>query len=223
MIVITTYNGKFHLERLLNELNNLDLLGHKILVVDSGTNDSESINYLNYLKENNSNFNYELLLDKTSNSNYDSGVIIHAMKNYNEEYYIFIHDSFSIKNNECLVELNRLMDVENSVVPFLTFGGNEYDNKNQINFCSTHYGTGDNKCGIFASIFGISNKSVSKIDLNSLVGPSNKDESRAMERCWSVIFEKSGLNIIPFEGEFDYAKIINDEYVYFRKYFGDRQ
>ena len=52
------------------------------------------------------------------------------MKNYNEEYYIFIHDSFSIKNNECLVELNRLMDVENSVVPFLTFGGNEYDNKN---------------------------------------------------------------------------------------------
>ena len=57
----------------------------------------------------------------------------------------------------------------------------------------------------------------------SLIGPSNKDESRAMERCWSVIFEKSGLNIIPFEGEFDYTKIINDEYVYFRKYFGDRQ
>ena len=51
MIVITTYNGKFQLERLLNELNNLDLLGHKILVVDSGTNDSESINYLNSLKK----------------------------------------------------------------------------------------------------------------------------------------------------------------------------
>ena len=40
MIVITTNNGKSHLERLLNELNNLDLLNHKVLVVDSGTNDT---------------------------------------------------------------------------------------------------------------------------------------------------------------------------------------
>ena len=51
MIVITTNNGKSHLERLLNELNNLDLLNHKVLVVDSGTNDTESLNYLDYLNQ----------------------------------------------------------------------------------------------------------------------------------------------------------------------------
>ena len=123
MIVITTNNGKSHLERLLNELNNLDLLNHKVLVVDSGTNDTESLNYLDYLKINNTIFNYKLLLDKTPTPNYDSGVIIHTMKNYNEEYYIFIHDSSSIKNDECLVKLNELMDNKNSVIPFLIFGG----------------------------------------------------------------------------------------------------
>ena len=43
MIVITTHNGKNHLEKLLSELNNLDLINHKILVVDSGSSDIESI------------------------------------------------------------------------------------------------------------------------------------------------------------------------------------
>ena len=223
MIVITTNNGKSHLERLLNELNNLDLLNHKVLVVDSGKNDTESLNYLDYLKINNTIFNYKLLLDKTPTPNYDSGVIIHTMKNYNEEYYIFIHDSSSIKNDECLVKLNELMDNKNSVIPFLIFGGGLYDNTNQSNFCSTHYETSNNKHGIFASIFAISKNSVSKINLNSLVGPSNKDESRAMERCWSVIFEKSGLNIIPFEGDLDEEKVKRNEYVYFRKYYESRQ
>ena len=211
MIVITTNNGKSHLERLLNELNNLDLLNHKVLVVDSGTNDTESLNYLDYLKINNTIFNYKLLLDKT------------PTPNYNEEYYIFIHDSSSIKNDECLVKLNELMDNKNSVIPFLIFGGGLYDNTNQSNFCSTHYETSNNKHGIFASIFAISKNSVSKINLNSLVGPSNKDESRAMERCWSVIFEKSGLNIITFEGDLDEEKVKRNEYVYFRKYYESRQ
>ena len=44
-----------------------------------------------------------------------------------------------------------------------------------------------------------------------------------MERCWSVIFEKSGLNIIPFEGDLDEEKVKRNEYVYFRKYYESRQ
>ena len=222
MIVITTHNGKNHLEKLLSELNNLDLINHKILVVDSGSSDIESIKYLDELKVINP-FNYELIIDKTPYSGYDSGVIIHTIKNYDDNRYIFIHDSSSIKNNECLLKLDELMSKENVVVPFLTFDGNSYDNLDQKKFCETKYGSGENRFGIFASIFAISKHSLNKIKKDKLHIPTNKEESRAMERCWSVVFEKSGLIIESLEGQYDPNKITNDGYHYFSKFLIGRQ
>lgn len=222
MIVITTNNGKYHLERLLNELNNLNLFNHKVLVVDSGGSDVESLNHLENLKLNNP-FNYELIIDKTPYSGYDSGVIIYTIRNYDEDSYIFIHDSFSIKNNEFFPKIHDLMVKENVVVPLVVFNGNEYDNDSQKKFCKSKYGSENNRFGIFASIFGISKESLEKINQDDLHIPTNKDESRAMERCWSVVFEKSGLTIVPLEGDYSNSKIIGDEYYYFTKYLIGRQ
>jgi hypothetical protein len=222
MIVITTNNGKSHLERLLNELNNLDLLNHKVLVVDSGSSDIESLNYLENLKLNNS-FKYNLTIDKTPYSGYDSGVIIYTIKNYEDDSYIFIHDSFSIKTNEFFTKMDELMNKKNVVVPLLIFNGNAYDNDSQKDFCKSKYGSEEYDSGIFASIFGISKKSLKKINKNKLYIPTNKNESRAMERCWWIIFNKSGLTIEPLEGVYDYNKIIKNEYHYFSKYLTGRQ
>lgn len=222
MIIITTHNGKNHLENLLSHLNNLDLLEHKVLVVDSGSSDIESIQYLEELKIKNP-FNYELIVDKTEYSGYDSGVIIHTMRNYDDERYIFIHDSSLIKNNECLLKLDELMKKENVVVPFLTFDGNSYDNDYQKKFCESNYGSGENRFGIFASIFAISKNSLAKINKDELFIPTNKEESRAMERCWSVVFEKSGLVVETLEGEYNPDKITNDGYHYFSKFLIGRQ
>ena len=44
-----------------------------------------------------------------------------------------------------------------------------------------------------------------------------------MERCWSVVFEKSGLIIESLEGQYDPNKITNDGYHYFSKFLIGRQ
>ena len=224
MIVITTFNGKHYLESLLNELSNLNLYNHSVLIVDSGTDELESIDYLNFLKDNKHNFKFNITVDKTKNPNYDSGVIHHALKYYNDESYIFIHDSSSIKNEECLLKIdNILSENENSVVPFIIFKETDWPSEEQKEFTNKNYGIKNNDYGIFASMFSITKKTANKIDLNKLTLPNNKEESRAMERCWSIIFEKHNINVIPLEGYYNHDDVVNDKYKYFKKILASRQ
>lgn len=224
MIVVTTFNGKSHLQRLLSEFNNLNLGKHSVLIVDSGTNENESIEYLNFLKDNKKDFNFNIILDKTENPNYDSGVIHHALKYYDDNDYIFIHDSSSIKNEECLLKIeNILSNNKNSVVPFLLFKETDWPSEEQKEFTNNNYGVRPNEYGIFASMFSIDKETANKIDLDKLILPKNKEESRAMERCWSIIFDRHGINVIPLEGYYNHDDIINDNYKYFKKILASRQ
>lgn len=224
MIVITTFNGKNYLERLLEELSKLNLHGHSVLIIDSGTNEIESIDYLNFLKKNKNNFNFNITVDKTHFPNYDSGVIHHALKYYDDSSYIFIHDSSSIKNEECLLKINNILsNNENSVIPFIIFKETNWPSEEQKEFAEKNYGIKNNDYGIFASMFSITKKTANKIDLETLVLPKNKEESRAMERCWSIIFDKYNINVVPLEGYYNHDDVVNDKYRYFRKILASRQ
>jgi hypothetical protein len=214
MIIIATNNGKRNLSELLENLKEIDF-SCGVCIIDTGSTDQESIDFLNELDGVNK-YDFEIQIYQTPYKGYDTGAYIYAINNIEADRYYFIQDSLRIKSNDFFNLIDNKLK-PGKVVPLITFGENLYDYPEQIEFCINHFGSTDFKKGIFGPMFSILLEDVQKIDKKYLVYPTNKSLQMGMERGWAVIFGKYDFEIDSLEGDYDYSKLILDKYVNFKK------
>lgn len=218
MIVIATNNGASFLKESLDNLSILNV-NIPISIIDTGSNDTDSINFLTRVKSEYKKLKIDVF--NTPYSGFDTGAYIYAMNNITAERYYFIHDSLIIKRSDFFSKIDNLLD-NGVVVSLLDFSPNSYDNIDQINFCNDNFGSKDYDIGIFGPIFSILKKDVDNIIGNLKNYPTNKNQQMAMERGWSVLFKNKNIKIISLFGTLDINKIIYNEYSYFKKYLPHR-
>jgi hypothetical protein len=216
MIVIATHNGKNNIEKLLTNLEELEI-DDDVCIVDTGSSDKEHLEFLDEIKDINK-FNLKLQIYHTQYRGFDSGAYIYAINNLVSDRYYFLHDSMIIKTIDYFKEIDKKLK-PGIVVCLITFQSNFFANGEQTSFCISNFGTSVYNKGIFGPIFSILYEDAQKIDKSLLVYPYDKMTQMAMERGWSIIFEKYNLKIESLEGEKDDDKLYNDKYLYFTKFF----
>jgi hypothetical protein len=214
MIIIATNNGKQNLIELLGNLKEFSF-SRKVCIIDTGSTDQESIDFLNELSDVN-NYNFEIQIHQTPYKGYDTGAYIYAINNIESDRYYFIQDSLRIKSKDFFNLIDNKLK-PGVVVPLITFGKDQYDSLEQLEFCIKNFGSPYYKKGIFGPMFSILSEDVQKIDKKYLVYPTNKTLQMGMERGWSLIFEKYNFDIDSLEGDYDPMKIMNNQYNYFKK------
>jgi hypothetical protein len=214
MIVVATNNGINFLPNLLSDLEKLNI-EEEISIIDTQSNDSEFIDYLENLKSFNK-FNLNINVYQTPYKGFDTGAYIYAIQNLKSDRFIFLQDSIRIKNMGFFNLIDEKLKTSN-VVTLLTFDGNWWDNQIQKDFSLKHFGTTIFETGIFGPMFTISYLDSQKIEKNLLIYPENKEQQKAMERCWDIIFKKTSLTVDNLEGNHNDLKINNDGYQYFTK------
>ena len=212
MIVIATNNGKDYLPKLLESLNTLNYR-IDVSIIDTQSNDIESIYFLENINKDNYNFNISIY--QTPYKGYDTGAYIYAIRNIkNVDRFYFIQDSIIIKDIKLFYEIDKRLTSGN-IVSLIGFT-NGFDNQEQIDFCNNHFGNSYYKCGIFGPMFSILKSDIDMIDDKLLVYPTNKNIQMAMERGWSILFNNYNFNIIPIYN-YEHNRIINDDYLLFKK------
>lgn len=228
MIVIATHNGKEVLPNILNSIEKYGNNNHRVLVVDTGaTTDLESLQLLENLSTK-STYTFPLEITKTPYIGYETGAWIYAYKNYMESNYLFLHDSLEIKSYKWLNAFESRLSYC-SIVPWLTF----YPYLNSClfpvrNIIVNTYGTTSlPEFGFFGSIFMADRAALDKIDNAGYMNfiPSNKLESEACERFWSMYCYRLGIPVNPIMPN-SYGLILNgsnDALLYMKKIHKKRQ
>ena len=214
MIVVATNNGINFLPNLLSDLEKLNIK-EEISIIDTQSSDSEFIDYLENLKYFNK-FKLKINVYQTPYKGFDTGAYIYAIQNLKSDRFIFLQDSIRIKNMGFFNLMDEKLKTSN-IVTILTFEGGWWDNQIQKDFSLKHFGTTIFETGIFGPMFAITYKDSQKIEKNLLVYPENKEQQKAMERCWDIIFKKTNLIVDNLEGNHNDLKINNDDYQYFTK------
>ena len=217
MIVIGTNNGRGWLH---NSLKALDGIHIPIAVIDTNSTERDAIDYHQSLS--NHSFDLDIQTHTTPYKGYDSGAWIWAMKNIEAERYYFLQDSITIKDKEYFNKVNEIID-NGKVASLLHFNPNQYDSFEQHLWVMESFGSSIYKSGIFGPNFSISSDMTKRIPLESLIYPTNKLEQMGMERGWGVIFNNMGWEVEAVEGDYDYDRLLKDDYKLFTKRFGGRR
>lgn len=220
MVIIATNNGHRYLEKLLVDFENF-FIDKEICLIDTGSTLEESLDFLNKIKNKEIFYNLSIQILETPYKGYDSGAYIYAMKNINSDKYYFIQDSISIKNKDFFNDIDKKLK-DNTVVSFIYFDSNFYDNQEQINFCSSKFGAKDFDLGIFGPMFAITKNDVNKIIQNLNYYPINKNEQCAMERCWPALFKSKNIQVEFLDDNHHMSKFETKGYKYFDKQFPNR-
>lgn len=213
MITIATNNGIEFLPRLLKSIEKYGTFGHKVLVVDTGSDDEEFLKYLKTLP------NVEHI-----QGGRDTGAYIYSYSKYpNEDRYFFMQDSLEAKDNKWLKRFTDLAKDDNTVVAHSLFPL-VFDNSEQLEYFNriVEKPHSDFWQGIFGPIFLAPNRLMKKLDeLGYFIKamPDNRFQSRGWERIWPVLFSQVGAEITSVYGDFDYNKVISDQLKGLRKFF----
>lgn len=215
MVIIATNNGKNYLNNLLVSFDIFNI--KKIIhIVDTGSTDIESIQFLEDLKTKKVFKNLNIITHNLDYKCFDSGAYIYALNNIDSEKYYFLHDSITIKTSHFFDKIDEKLK-SGTIVPLVGFSSNLYDNQEQIDFSINKIGSSEFDIGIFGPMFAITKEDVYKIKETLNFFPTNKNEQMAMERVWSVVFKKYNILVDPLEGFYDHYKILNNGYEYFNK------
>jgi hypothetical protein len=231
MIVVATHNDVRYLNQIVDNLLNIDLNNHEVLVIDTNSENPYFIEEFNQISKKTPNFIFKRL----DYSCMDSGAYIYAFQNYNSDSYIFIQDSIYIKNKNYIKihdeKLKSFDIVACFMVNFTEFNGGNIDDDirewiyGDINF------TEFPKKMIFGPMFGATKEILDKIPYKSLKIPTNYSQRLSMESRWSLIFHTLNSNIYYIE-DLDNHDLIkkftsNDGYgfetKYIKKYFNNRR
>jgi hypothetical protein len=214
MIIIATNNGKNHLKEILSVIDEINP-ECGVSIIDTQSSDQESIDFLNQIQEKNP-YKFNLQVYQTPYRGFDSGAYMYAINNIQADRFYFIQDSLRIKDLSIFKNIDSKLK-PGTVVPLITFPANMYDSQEQVDFCLKNFGKAEFSQGIFGPMFAIMNEDAQKIDKKYLVWPTNKMLQMGLERGWAVIFDMYSFNIDPLEGNYDYQKLIKDQYTQFKK------
>jgi len=227
MIVIATYNGSIKtqsrgdlIERdslLKNLLESIESLEYKedVLIIDTGSDHIESIEYLEYLKNKNP-FSFNLIVDK-SKYPYSTGAYKYAVENYKSEYYLFLQDSMVVKNKDLIKDIESKIN-NNNIVCWVKCNGCGFDNYEQQYFVYKSVGSIEYDKLIFGPVFSAKRKVVELIFNKIKILPSIKSEDSGMERAFGVICKMLQIDIISIDDDYDFEKMVNDKLKYITKY-----
>lgn len=183
MIVVASHNNVNLLNDMLINLSKINLNSHKVLIVDTNSDNSDYIKFFNQCKNDFPNFTF----DRKDYNCFDSGAYIHAYLNYNEDRYIFLQDSCKINDSNLILEWNTMLQ-NYDVVPWINFGY-WYKTESQRSWAEDdliQYTKPNDS--IFGPIFAANKKILDKIPKKWLKEPTNKNEACAMEGRWSFMF-----------------------------------
>jgi hypothetical protein len=189
MIVVASHNRIDLLENYLNNLTNLNLNGHDVLIINTNSDDKDYIKFFQEIPYQYPKFQFETL----NYTSWDSGAYIHAYEKYPRGRYIFLQDSTEITNPNLIPIWDDLLD-KYEVVPWINFGYH-YENEEQKEF--TEQGLNVTSLpdrAITCPIFGIRKETLDKIPKEWLIKPYNKITGCGMERRWSLMFHLLGIS-----------------------------
>jgi hypothetical protein len=202
MIVVASHNRIDCLDSIIKNLLNINTNNHKILIVDTG---SDNINYLKYFNECKSKYS-NIIFERIENKCWHFGAFFHAYQSYKtEDKFIFLQDSLTIVNSNLILEWDSLLN-EFDVVPWANFGY-WHQNEEARAYTEDDLPNSDKPTdSIFGPIFGINKSSLDKIPKEWIKPITNRVEGCAMERRLSLMFHilKLKKHYIDYE-EGDFA------------------
>jgi hypothetical protein len=188
MIVIACHNKIDLLQSMINRLNDMDLKNHKILLVNTNSDDQKFVEYFNACKE-----KYNFIFDTLNYTCFDSGAYIYAYNTYKTDKYIFLQDSIIINNEKFISNLTDMLDIYD-VVPLFNFKY-IYDNDEQKKWAEDGLDTNNlPEYGIFGPMFAVKKATLDSIPTDWLKYPTQKNQSLGMERRWSLMFHQLNAN-----------------------------
>jgi hypothetical protein len=222
MIVIATHNGKQFLPGLMESLAKFGTGGRKVLILDTGSSCSDSLQLLASIAQ--QSWPFELEVSKTPYKGYDSGAYIHAYRNYEAASYLFLQDSVLIKDKNWLEAFESRISFGVGCVPWLGFPM-QWNSQEQIDWVEDKFKTLDwPPTGVFGPMFMATREALNDLEKRGYLDniPSCKTEQMAMERAWPIAFTLSGWGIRPVECAFDEVLLENDMYSCLTKRFAWR-
>ena len=219
MIVIGTNNGRGWLSHSLQSLSKLGI-EDTILVIDTNSTEADALEFHQSLTK--GIYDLDIQIDTTPYKGYDSGAWIWTIQNKEAEYYHFIQDSIVVNTKQYFKRAESILD-EGKVASLLHFNPNFYDSVEQRLWVFDNLGTSEYKSGVFGPNFSINREIRNRLKELPIPIPSNKLEQMVMERGWGVLFNTMGLEIEAIEGDYNWERLINDDYELFTKRFGGRR
>jgi hypothetical protein len=187
MIVVASHDRVDLLENMLDKLSKINLNGHRVLIVDTN---SQNLEYKSKYKTFQTQYP-EFLFDNKNYTSWDSGAYIHAYLNYDDKSFIFLQDSLDITNLNLIPTIDNFLEIYD-VVPIFNFA---YGYENEIQKEFTERGLEINslpKWAIFGPIFGVTKETMDKLPKSWLIEPYDKITGCGMERRWSLMFHLIG-------------------------------
>ena len=202
VIVIPTYNAGDFIFKNIEIYKQLDKTKYKVLLVDNGTTNPDSLERLEKIKN-----EYGFTVEKTCcNGGYEAGALYHAFINHDAEYYFNTQDSMELLDINFLYEKKdhvKCFSVEYLPARFLTF--------NQVNWLRVNFGEDFYK-GLFkyyslTSMCFLGKREVVKQMFDQGVlkpghFPTNKQEEEIWERVMGIAMMRNGHHLAPYTNMF---------------------
>ena len=189
MIVIASHDNIDYLKSVLEQLSEMNLDGHDVLIVDTNSTDTEYREYFEHIR-----YQYpNIIFDRKYYTCWETGAILHAFRMYKRDKYVFLNDSIYITNDNFFVDINNLLN-EVEVVPIWNFVY-RYDSSEQQSWVEEGLPTERGysqyypEWGIIASMFAVRYETLNRIPSYWFRDDVNeKYKSQGMERRWSLMF-----------------------------------
>lgn len=198
VIVIPTYNAGDFIFKNIEIYKQLDKTKYKVLLIDNGTTDPQSLERLEKIKN-----EYGFTVEKSScGGGYEVGALYHAFMNYEAEYYFNTQDSMELLDINFLYDKKdhiKCFSVEYLPARFLSF---YQTNWLRVNFGEKIY-RGLFKYYSLTSMCFLGKREIVKqmIDQGYLKPgrfPANKEEEEVWERVIGIVLMMNGHTLAPY-------------------------
>jgi hypothetical protein len=203
VIVIPTYNAGDFIFKNIEIYKQLDKTKYKVLLIDNGTTDPQSLERLEKIKN-----EYGFTVEKSScGGGYEVGALYHAFMNYEAEYYFNTQDSMELLDINFLYDKKdhiKCFSVEYLPARFLSF---YQTNWLRVNFGEKIY-RGLFKYYSLTSMCFLGKREIVKqmIDQGYLKPgrfPANKEEEEVWERVMGIVLMMNGHTLAPYSHMFN--------------------
>jgi GT2 family glycosyltransferase len=190
LIVIPTYNPGEFIFKNLEIYKQLDKDKYKVLLIDNGTNNQQSIDILNKVNE-------EFTVEKNMfNGGYEPGALLHAVTKYDSNKVFLTQDSME------LVDLNFILKPdENSTKAFvIEYTPTRFLNQEQVQWIKNTFGE-DIFAGLYfkhalvSTTFITFKKEIDKLIQQNILTESKLPRNKQQQECWERVMGVAlGLN-----------------------------
>lgn len=214
MIVIATNNGWDYLPTCVDSLR-LHASGANAVIVDTGSSDEK---YRAFAEKSAVDAGMRFLQVRPGESGYEHGALMKAYREFpDEQEFMFLQDSLKMKSDHTLRDFMDGLNYFDVVAwHYFSQGGSGWDGDEQRQWLQQNFGDDQYGIGIYGSVFAIKRDSLRLLEGEvAHIIVDNKMKSMGMERAWSILFRRHGMNVTYLEG---YKGPIGSEaYIHFIK------